>query len=266
LFGFKRRRRKRLREQPFPLDWRAILGTNAPYYSILPPVDQRELEGHIAVFIAEKNFEGCGDLKITNEIRVTIAAHACILLLHRETDYYPRLDSILVYPRPFFAETATRGPGKTYIKGRESRVGESWCTGAVIFAWSDVTRSIRHRDEGHNVLFHEFAHQLDSENFVSDGFPIMDEEEIAEEWSEAFSNAYEQFLDDVEQGHETIIDEYGAESPPEFFAVLTETFFELPVELSEDYPELYEAMKHYFRQDPATLVLQAEQRAAKPES
>ena len=254
MFGFKRRRRERLRKQPFPVEWHAFLERNVPYYAILPDDDRRELQGHIAVFLAEKNFEGCAGFKLTNEVRVTIAAHACILLLHRDTDYYPRLDSILVYARPFVAETSQRGPGKMVIRGEEVRVGESWHTGAVIFAWSDVKYSITHPDDGHNVLYHEFAHQLDSENSASDGFPVLDDEEMAEEWSSAFTDAYEGFVEDVEQGHETLLDEYGAESPPEFFAVVTETFFELPIELEEDYPELYEALKHYFKQDPANLM------------
>ena len=253
MFGFKKRRRERLRKQPFPAEWLSILERNVPYYRLLPPEDRRELQGHISVFLAEKNFEGCGGLAMTGEVRVTIAAYACILLLHRDTDYYPRLDSILVYPRPFVAETATKGPGKMVIKGEEVRVGESWRVGAVILAWSDVTHSIRYPNDGHNVIFHEFAHQLDSENMASDGFPLVEDEDVAEEWSGAFTEAYERFIEELEQGRETLIDEYGAESPPEFFAVVTETFFELPIELQEEYPQLYDAMKHFFRQDPAEL-------------
>jgi Mlc titration factor MtfA (ptsG expression regulator) len=258
VFGFKKRKRKELREQPFPAEWTAIVERNVAYYSLLAVQDQHELQGHISVFLAEKSFEGCGGLEMTDEVRVTIAAFACILLLHRETDYYPRLDSILVYPRPFVAEKTSRGPGKFVIKGEEVRVGESWTSGAVILAWSDVRESVMYPHDGHNVIFHEFAHQLDAENSAADGFPVVEDEDVAEEWSQAFTDAYEQLLDDIEQGRETIIDEYGAESPPEFFAVVTETFFELPIELQEEQPALYDALKHYFQQDPAELIRKME--------
>ena len=254
MFGFKKRRRQALREQPFPAAWTSILETNVAYYSLLPVADQRELDGHISVFLSEKNFEGCGGIEMTDEIRVTIAAFACILLLHRDTDYYPRLVSILVYPRPFVAETTTKGPGKTVIRGEEVRVGESWNVGAVILAWSDVTHSIKYPHDGHNVIFHEFAHQLDAENAAADGFPLVEDEDVAEEWSRAFTQAYEKFLDDLDEGLDTLIDEYGAGSPSEFFAVVTETFFELPIELQEQDPKLYDALKHFFQQDPATLM------------
>ena len=255
MFGWsKNRRRQRLRAEPFSAHWLDVIERNLPYYLLLGSEDQRELLEHVRVFLAEKNFEGCKGFALTDEVRVTIAAHACVLLLHRDTDYYPRLVSILVYPHAFVSEITTKGPGRTVIKGEETRVGESWQYGVVIFAWDDVEFSIAHPHDGHNVILHEFAHQLDAENGASDGFPLVEDEDLADEWSEAFTNAYDQFLDELDAGHESVIDAYGAENPSEFFAVVTETFFELPAELREEYPELYEALKRYFRQDPVALM------------
>jgi hypothetical protein len=159
-----------------------------------------------------------------------------------------------VYPHAFVAEVTKKGPGRWTIKGEETRVGESWQYGVVILAWDDVIFSIANPDDGHNIIFHEFAHQLDAENGAPDGFPLVEDTEVADEWSEVFTEAYDQFLDDLDHGYDTLIDPYGAESPSEFFAVVTETFFELPHELQEEHPKLYDALKHYFRQDPARLL------------
>src|SRR5690242_10234012 len=116
MFGFKTRRRNQVQAQPFPETWRAILERNVPYYRRLSLAEQAELRGYIQVFVAEKNFEGCGGLGMTDEIRVTIAAYACILLLHRPHDYYPRLDSILVYPDAYIVKAVRPGLGNTYVE------------------------------------------------------------------------------------------------------------------------------------------------------
>jgi hypothetical protein len=254
VFGSKKKRRSQLRAQPFPPEWVPVLERNVPYYRFLPPEDREELQGHILVFLAEKNFEGCNGVEITDEIRVTIAAHASILILHRETDYFARLVTVLVYPSAFVAETRKKGPGKMVLHGEEVRVGESWRYGVVILAWDDVLESIANPFDGHNVMFHEFAHQLDAENTGANGFPFIEDGDLADEWSEVFQAEYDQLLDDLDEGYDTLIDEYGAESPAEFFAVVTETFFELPLDLQAEHPELYHALKQYFRQDPAVLM------------
>ncbi len=236
------------------MDWYSILESNVPYYHALPEEDRAELRGHILVFLAEKHFEGCNGLELTDEIRVTIAAHACILLLHRETEYFSRLVTILVYPSAFVAKVSKKGTGRWAIHGEETRVGESWKHGVVILAWDDVEHSFLDYQDGHNVIFHEFAHQLDAENGASDGFPLFDDGDDTEEWSAVFQDAYEQLLDDIDNDRWNIIDDYGAESPAEFFAVATECFFELAVDLKVEQPDLYEALKLYYRQDPAALL------------
>ena len=158
---FKQHRRKRLRSQPFPPAWLDIIKKNVPIFDRLPQADQRELQGHIQVFLAEKYFEGCGGLELTDEIKVTIAAQACLLLLHRETDYYPRLITILVYPHAYVAKSVEPIGGGVVQEGEMARLGEAWKDGVVVLSWDDVRRGASDLHDGHNVVLHEFAHQLD---------------------------------------------------------------------------------------------------------
>jgi Mlc titration factor MtfA (ptsG expression regulator) len=254
MFGlFRGGRRDKLRAQPFPRDWLAILERNVPLYRRLPPEDQRELQGHIQVFLAEKEFEGCGGLEITDEIRVTVAAQACVLLLHRETDYYPGLYSILVYPSAYVAEARKRSPGGFVTEGPEARLGEAWEHGPVILSWDDVRAGAADARDGHNVVFHEFAHKLDEEDGADDGVPALPRRSMYVAWARVIGREYEQLRRDAERGRPTVLDKYGAENPTEFFAVATEAFFTRPALLRRRHPELYEELEEFFRQDPASF-------------
>jgi MtfA peptidase len=160
---WNKQRREKLKAAPFPPDWSRILLERFPLYQRLPDADRKELQGYIRVFLAEKKLEGCGGLEITEEMKVCIAAQACLLLLHRNTDYYRGLRSILVYPTAYFAKT-TRHVGVGIMEERfDSRLGEAWDSGAVVLAWDAVNHGATIPDDGHNVVFHEFAHQLDFE-------------------------------------------------------------------------------------------------------
>ena len=163
MFDFlKRRRREALRAHPFPDAWREVLDRDVAYVAKLHEADRAELEGLVQIFLAEKNLEGCGGLELTDEIRVTIAAQACLLLLHRETDIYPDLDTVLVYPHAYHAK-GTQHDGPVVIESDDARLGESWTRGVVVLAWDHVASSARHLG-GDNVVLHEFAHQLDAED------------------------------------------------------------------------------------------------------
>lgn len=255
MFGLKTRRRKRLRAQPFPAAWLAILRRNVPYYERLSPSEQQELQGNIQVFVAEKNFEGCDGLTLTDEIRVTIAAYACILLLHRSHDYYPRLQSILVYPESYAVETQWPGPGNTVIESVEMRAGESWRTGAVIVSWNAILHRPTEPGVGRNVVLHEFAHQLDQENGFVDGAPALPTTSMYAAWARVLGREYQTLLKDTAAERPTLLDKYGATNPAEFFAVITEYFFEQPRNLKEQHPELYEELKRFYQQDPASLEM-----------
>lgn len=254
MFGLKKRRRRRWRSQPLPPQWIEIIERNVPCYQQLTPDERDELQGHIQVFLREKDFEGCEGLEITDEIRVTIAAQACILLLHRETDYFPLMSSILVYPQHYFAHTTEHLPGGLVQEGVQARLGESWKRGPIVLSWNDVLRGAADPNDGHNVVFHEFAHQLDSESGTMEGAPILPDATMYTAWARVLGNEYKGLLHDLEQNHRPLIDAYGASSPAEFFAVVTEAFFEKPRQLKSRHRELYEQMCSFYQQDPASRL------------
>lgn len=259
-FETKRRRRARLMRTPLPPDQLAIVERNVPYYGFLPPADRAELLGLVQILLAEKHFEGCEGLLITDEIRVSIAAQACILLLHRKTDIYPLLQSILVYPQAFVAPRKRRGPDGVVIDDDEELEGESWSTGALILSWEDVMDGIADPHDGYNVVFHEFAHQLDDESGIADGAPALPERSMYPDWARVFAGEYKALGEAADRHRPTLLDEYGAESPAEFFAVATETFFELPHDLKSYHPELYEQLSRFYMQDPASYMPPAPRR------
>ncbi len=252
MFGLKRWKRKRLRSRPIPSEWIGTIERNVPYYTLLTPDERDELHGHIQVFLDEKDFEGCGGLEITDEIRLTIAAQACILLLHRETDYFPLLTSILVYPSHYFAFSSRQLPGGLVQEGMEAREGESWRRGPIVLSWDDVLHGAADPNDGHNVVFHEFAHQLDGESGASEGIPKLPDPTMYTAWARVIGNEYDKLVHDLSRRHQHLIDAYGASSPAEFFAVVTEAFFEKPRQLKSRHPELYAQMVSFFRQDPAS--------------
>jgi Mlc titration factor MtfA (ptsG expression regulator) len=250
MFGFKKRRRRRIRRRPFPAAWLEILRRNVPYYDRLTSEQQEELRGDIQVFVAEKNFEGCGGVTMTDEIRVTIAAYASILLLGRPHEFYPRLQSILVYPDTYRAPSVRRGPMNTVTEQVETRLGESWQTGAVVVAWNPMRHRASDPDPAHNVVLHEFAHQLDQENGRVDGAPLLSHGSRYVVWARILTAEYEALVADAQAGRPTVLDKYGATAPAEFFAVATECFFEKPHLLQTGHPELYDELRRFYRQDP----------------
>jgi len=251
MFGLsKKERRAKVLETPFPAEWAAILDRNVPISGKLPIGDRGELQGLIQVFLAEKVFEGCVGLKITDEIRVTIAAQACLLLLRRETDIYPKLITVLVYPSAYVSEMPRHTPQGLVIEGPRGRLGEAWTSGVVVLSWDDVRLGAADVRDGHNVVIHEFAHQLDQEDGAADGAPILRERSHYTAWGRVLGAEYQELREAAEKGKKSVLDEYGATEPAEFFAVATEAFFEKPVQLKKKYPELYEELKTYYAQDP----------------
>src|ERR1051325_1362606 len=169
--AFRKWRRGRLDKLPFPANWLRILRERVRYYRLLSDGEQTELRKLIRIFLAQKKFEGCGGLEITDEIRVTIAAQACILLLNREHDYYAGLHSILVYPSSYRAPSKFIDPAGVVHEGDEGRLGAALLRGAIIRSWDEVRRDSRDFQDGRNVTFHEFAHQLDQQDGSFDGAP-----------------------------------------------------------------------------------------------
>jgi MtfA peptidase len=249
----RRRRRVAIRQRPFPAEWRGFIERNVPFAAHLPTEDRAELLGHIQVFLSEKRFEGCGGLQITDEVRVTIAAQACILLLHRDADDYPNLVSILVYPTTYVVSGGRRTPEGFIAEGPQARLGESWARDVVVLAWDSVLSGAADIHDGHNVVLHEFAHQLDQES-GGGGVPTLPRRSMYVAWARVLGHDFDQLVRDAAHHHRTLIDRYGATNPAEFFAVVTETFFEKPRQLGSRHPELYLLLKEFYRQDPAELL------------
>src|SRR5688572_14938793 len=248
---FARRRRARLRARPFPAEWRAIIARNVSSFSRLPEADRRELEGHLQVFLREKHWEGCGGLELTDEIRVTISAQACMLLLRRNADYYPRVTSILVYPSSYIASEERPVGGGMWSDSDEIRYGHTQQQlRAVVLAWDAALHGSRLYGTGNNVVLHEFAHQLDFEDNVTDGTPLLPNHQQYVSWARVLGEEYERLrrLDDA--GEPSFLDSYGATNPAEFFAVATEVLLRKAAEVQAPPPAAKGELEKFLRQEP----------------
>jgi MtfA peptidase len=251
--GKRAMRNRKLRElaaMPFPDEWEKILGKNVGLYKYLPDALKEQLHNDIKIFLNEKRFEGLGGLEMTDEIRITIAAEACMLLLNRQNRDYPGLSSILVYPNAYVAKQNTEVGGGAYIEGKSVRLGESWQHGSVVLAWDYVRQGSLNPEDGHNVVLHEFAHQLDQEDGIADGAPVLETRSGYAAWARILSMEYERLQFSIERHKKRVMDDYGATSPAEFFAVATETFFEKPRQLKKKSPDLYAELKDFYKVDP----------------
>jgi Mlc titration factor MtfA (ptsG expression regulator) len=249
MFRLKKLRQKWQNNQSFPEGWLKIVHQNVPYYRRLPADKQQDLQKHIQKFIESKYFEGCGGLSITDEMKVTIAAQACILILGSGSEMYPGLRSVLVYSHNYFASVKQTSSGGIVTEGVQQRLGESWSYGNVVLAWDDVQAGASDEQDGRNLVFHEFAHQLDRE-FGATSRIGLPPEEGDDEWTKIVRNAYQSFLSDLDNGISTLIDPYGAKNPAEFFAVTTECFFEQPAKLHKKHLDLYDQFQGFYRQNP----------------
>lgn len=248
--ALRNRRIKQLAVKPFPDEWERILKRNVSLYGYLPDALREQLHNDIKVFISEKYFEGLGGLEITDEIRVTIAAEASMLLLNRKNSDYPKLSSILVYPSAYVTRQSTALGGGVYSEGQSVRLGESWQHGSVVLAWDTVRQGAVNSQDGHNVVFHEFAHQLDQEDGIADGAPLLEKRSGYAAWARIMSKEYAQLRSDAEHHKKSVMDKYGAINPAEFFAVATETFFEKPKQLKKKAPDLYAELRSFYNVDP----------------
>jgi len=243
-------RLRSITSQPFPARWRLILRKRLPVYLRMPPDLQLQLRNLIKQFLAEKRFVGRAGQTITDEIRVTIAAHACLLLLNRNTGCYAKLRTVLVYPSTFVARRDEVDAAGLVSENTHEMLGESWDTGLVVLAWDAVKRSVSDFSDGQNVVLHEFAHQLDHEDGADNGAPLLSTRAAYENWSKVFAEEYAQLQSQSWQRQTSLLDPYGATSPAEFFAVATETFFERPLEMQSRHRKLYDELKNYYRVNP----------------
>lgn len=246
----KKIKRDKVREQAFPAEWRTILRKNVPFFYKIPADLQLQLKDKMKVFLSEKQFVGRQGQDITDEVRVTIAAQACMLLLNRKLDFYPFLQTIVVYPAAFISGRTSSDESGVHYQDTRVILGESWTKGQVILSWRDSAAGASDIDDGHNLVMHEFAHQLDGENGATNGSPPLNSDQSQKEWSQVMQESFDRLQSKVRKGHSSIIDRYGATNSAEFFAVSTETFFEQPEELQQEYPELYQQLSNYYKVNP----------------
>lgn len=245
----RRRRRDWLYRQPLPEGWAETLQRNVPVYCRLPEALRQSLHGLVRIFLDEKHFEGCAGLAISDEIRVTVAGNACLLLLGGQRQHFPGFHTVLVYPDAFVAPQ-THYDGLIEVREDSLRSGESWHRGPVVLAWADIREDVAYPDRGRNVVLHELAHKLDEESNSMDGLPLLQDRAQYAEWAGILGREYETLRHQVRHGDELLLDAYGAESPAEFFAVATETFFQSPALMQRRLPDLYDQLRRFYRLDP----------------
>ncbi|WP_082859276.1 zinc-dependent peptidase [Microbulbifer sp. Q7] len=270
-------RRRYLRSRPLSKKQETILHSRLALYPALSADTQLELKQNVSLFLRDKEFVGCNGLQVTEEMRVVIAAHACLLLLGRENSCYPNLRTILLYPDAYVAEE-THHHGHVQSTRLSARAGEAHYRGPVVLSWDDIQQGLAHPEQGHNVAIHEFAHKLDEEDGYVDGRPPFARREDGKDWAPVMREAFaelRQRLHALHQEHQeqqgaepgsandpaleapqpvSVLDTYGAQSPAEFFAVATEAYFVIPTAMAAAHPRLYREMQKFYRTDPAALL------------
>lgn len=226
-----------------------IVCAEVPLFQRLPEELQTSVEGKINLFLDQVEFLGFEGLEVTEEMELSIAAQACILIANKDT-WYRNLRTILVYPSAFKSRQQSR---EGYVvKERETvRLGESWARGPVILSWQHSQEGASDDRDGHNVVLHEFAHQLDDLSGRTDGAPTLAKGQNPKDWDAAFDQAFTKLVNDTLHGRDTFLDGYGATNPQEFFAVAVESFFEKPVEMKQREAAVYKEMSKFFELDPA---------------
>jgi Mlc titration factor MtfA (ptsG expression regulator) len=250
LSWLRTRRRRKLLAEPFPIRWQAIIERNVGHFALLPPALQSRLRDITRILIAEKRWLGRGGLFINEEMRVTIAAQAALLLLGRDRGYFRTVSEVVVFPTEFRTPVA----GDDWEDDMLSDVmsaGQAAPRGTVLFAWDEVTREGRDPAAGYNVVVHEFAHQLDFAEGLSSGVPALGDAALESRWKYAMTVAFADHRRAVkDESEELFFTPHAAESELEFFADLSEAFYCRPRDLKELHPALYELLAAYYALDP----------------
>ena len=243
-------RRRRLARRPFPAPWREVLRRRMPYFARLPPDLQMQLKRRIQVFVAEKTFIGCAGLRVTDEMRVLVAAQACLLQLGPGAGGFRDTRQVLLYPGAFVVDRPEPQANGLVHEGRRVMAGESWQQGQVILSWDDVLAGAADPADGRNVVIHEFAHQLDQERGRASGAPFLGRRERYARWAAVMNAAWQRLRARAARGEPGVIDAYGAGEPAEFFAVASEAFFETPQALAAEEPDLYAELARFYAVEP----------------
>jgi Mlc titration factor MtfA (ptsG expression regulator) len=235
---------------PAPSSWASLIERHVPLTRRLTSVQRGRLLEKVQQLVTGCRWEGCGGLALTDDMRVIIAAQACVLVLEHPDPPYPDLDTVLVYPGTFRPRRFSWTPSKDAADG-DPTLGESWRHGVVVLAWDTTVAGAADPGDGQNVVMHEFAHQLDAASGSTDGVPRLPTASIAP-WTAMLAHDFAQLEQEAARGEQGVLDHYGTTNPAEFFAVATEAFFERPSALRAERAELYAALREFYRQDPAT--------------
>ncbi len=246
---FKKYRRRRILRRQIPDDWIEILNRNVAPFSKLNLSHREKLIECVKIMVAERNFEGCNGLTITGEIQVTIAGQAALLLMGTENYYFDTVSAILVFPDVIAREVTHDDQGRNIHGFVETRAGEAYQTGQVVLSWPDVQAG-GSRQDGYNLVIHEFAHHLDSLDGEMGGFIPFDDSRDAQRWEQISTREFEQLVEAKQNRYKTLFSYYGATNRAEFFAVASEAFFEKPKRFRAEHSQLYELLKRFYKTDP----------------
>jgi hypothetical protein len=243
-----RRRRTLARHRIDGALWRAVLA-QLPFLRGLSSDEARRLRELAVLFLAEKQFSGARGFQVSDAMRVSIAVQACLPILELGIERYDGWSEVIVYPGDFRVPVAETDDQGVVHEFHDERAGESWPGGPVVLSWDAAAHAT-----DMSVVIHEFAHKLDMANGAADGMPALHADMDRRAWAHAFRVAYEGFCDAVDRDRETWLDPYAAEAPAEFFAVVSEAFFEAPNEARRRYPDVYEQLRRFYRQDPGARL------------
>lgn len=244
----------RLPTDPPPNHWRGILGRNVPLAEVLSAADQDHLLRIARLLLEEVPLEGCGSLELNDEIRVTIAATASLLLRHLPLPRFTKLVRILVYPDTFVPLKAW-SRHDSVVTESDPTLGQAWMNGVVVLSWDAIRQDSASHPAGGNVVLHEMAHILDAEDGIFDGTPLLDDPSQGQEWAEVLERDFSRQRAAVEAGTDPPLDEYAARNHAEFFAVAAEAFFCSPDRLRSQLPDLYDQLEKFFRQAPGPTAI-----------
>jgi Mlc titration factor MtfA (ptsG expression regulator) len=243
----------RLRRRGLPDGWMNIVEEHVAVWQVLDPSEREQLAATTDWLLRHKHWEAAQGFALTDEITVTIATQAALLVLGLSVAEYRKVGAIIVYPTTMRSRGVYAGPVPGTVIDTDTPVlGEAHDgRGPVLLACDQAEEAARNPGSGHNVVFHEFAHKLDMLDDIIDGTPPLERRADLDRWVEVFTEAYEALRAGIGRPP---LQPYGSTNPSEFFAVATEAFFDVPVELAQQEPKLYEVMRDFFRQDPATRV------------
>jgi hypothetical protein len=241
----KKRRRRKIQQGAWPPRWTEHLFHNARLCRLLDDAHMTLLQQRTQVLVAEKHWEAVDGLTLTEEVQVTIAGQAALMLLGTDDFYFDNVSTIVVFPESF-----ERDVRSGYLTERRHHAGEAWHGGPVILSWQDVLAGGRNPHDGHNLILHEFAHTLDGIDGEMGGNVIFEDQATMQRWAEVSQREFQALQNAAKLSQRTLLDHYGATNLAEFFAVASETFFELPQKLQSHHTELFELLMTYYRVDP----------------